>query len=507
MKKGWKHGRILFMTVLFLLLMTAGVQAASLSARSITIPAGTTYTLKVKGAGKSKITWKSSKKSVASVNSKGVVKGVKAGSAKITAKVGKQTLTCNVSVKTPSINAKQVTIEANNTYQLKMNNAGSAKITWASSNKSVVIVSSKGLIKGKKKGTAKITAKLGGKTYTCNVTVRQTPVLNVKALTLTAGGTYQLRLNNASGSVAWSSSSAAVASVSKTGLVKAVKAGSARITARNNKKNYVCTVTVKAPVTQKKTVTTTTTTTVKVPTKTTVTKPAPEPKVTDKTTAGSDTVTTVTAPKTSEEIVLNEILRYRNGTTWASAYSWTDLMRAEKNPAADVLAQKWSEGSPYTNANYYGWEGGIYRGGYGCAGFAFFMSDRAFERLNIQNAGGAIEVGVAKTLLPLATRYDMREYVTASGGRGSRTFRVGDILRTDYNTHSVIILKVDYANGYVIVGEGNYNKSCHWGRKVTLAELGSSGTNVLTRYGDSTKAQILAVRRIRASLPVLRDDK
>ena len=53
------------------------------------------------------------------------------------------------------------------------------KITWTSSKKSVATVSSKGVVKAKKKGTAVIAAKYGKKKLTCKVTVKQ-PVKSIK---------------------------------------------------------------------------------------------------------------------------------------------------------------------------------------------------------------------------------------------------------------------------------------------------------------------------------------
>lgn len=60
--------------------------------------AGKTFRLKVKGTSK-KAKWSSSKKSVATVNSKGRVTALKAGKAKITAKIGKKKLRCTITVK------------------------------------------------------------------------------------------------------------------------------------------------------------------------------------------------------------------------------------------------------------------------------------------------------------------------------------------------------------------------------------------------------------------------
>lgn len=109
-----------------------------------------------------------------------------------------------------------------------------------------------------------------------------------------------------------------------------------------------------------------------------------------------------------------------------------------------AMQSKFPEGMTWTNANGYAWKGGIYSIGYGCAGFAFALSDAAF--------------GNAK-----ATKV----YNTDS-------IRVGDIIRMDNNTHMVIVLSTN-ADG-VIVAEGNYN-----GRFISWAEV-STADWVLTRY-------------------------
>ena len=80
--------------------------------------------------------------------------------------------------------------------------------------------------------------------------------LNKTKLTLRVGKTYKLKLKNNKKKIKWSSSKKKVATVSKTGKVKAKKAGTARITAKVGKKKYVCKVTVKN---KKKTTKTTTT--------------------------------------------------------------------------------------------------------------------------------------------------------------------------------------------------------------------------------------------------------
>ena len=86
-----------------------------LSSKKIVLQVGKTKKLKVKNkpAGV-KVTWKSSKKKVATVSKKGKVKAKKAGKTTITAKVGKKKYKCRVIVRNKTNNVSQnVTKPAN----------------------------------------------------------------------------------------------------------------------------------------------------------------------------------------------------------------------------------------------------------------------------------------------------------------------------------------------------------------------------------------------------------
>ena len=69
-----------------------------------------------------------------------------------------------------------------------------------------------------------------------------TPALSRSAFRLTRGKTRILRLKNASGTVRWTSSNKAVATVTSKGVVKGIKAGSAFIKACYKGKTYKCAV-------------------------------------------------------------------------------------------------------------------------------------------------------------------------------------------------------------------------------------------------------------------------
>lgn len=71
----------------------------------------------------------------------------------------------------PKLNRKKATIAVGGSVKLKLKHA-KKKVRWSSSKKAVASVNKKGRVRGKKPGTAKITAKCAGKKYTCKVTVR-----------------------------------------------------------------------------------------------------------------------------------------------------------------------------------------------------------------------------------------------------------------------------------------------------------------------------------------------
>ena len=121
-----------------------------------------------------KVTFKSSNKKVATINSKGVITGKKAGKAVITVKVGKYTKKLTVKVKKPSFKLvkSSAKLKKGKKTTIKVKAAPVSKVTYKTSNKKVATVNSKGVVTAKKKGTAKITVKCNGITRTFKVTVK-----------------------------------------------------------------------------------------------------------------------------------------------------------------------------------------------------------------------------------------------------------------------------------------------------------------------------------------------
>ena len=152
--------------------ITLNTEAASpkLNKNKISLYVGSSTTLKIKNA-KSKITWKSSNKKVATVSSKGKVTAKKKGTATITAKVSSKTYKCKVTVKNPYLSKTSLTLTEGSTHTLRI--TGTKASSWSSSNKSVATISKKGVITAKKAGTVTITCKgKNKKTYKCSLTVQ-----------------------------------------------------------------------------------------------------------------------------------------------------------------------------------------------------------------------------------------------------------------------------------------------------------------------------------------------
>lgn len=104
MKRNKKILTVIAILLLIVCMVVPVSAAGKINKKKVTLKVGQTLQLKVTGT-KGKVKWKSSKKSVATVSSKGRVKAKKKGSTTITAKVGKKKYTCKVTVKKPATNS------------------------------------------------------------------------------------------------------------------------------------------------------------------------------------------------------------------------------------------------------------------------------------------------------------------------------------------------------------------------------------------------------------------
>src|SRR6266851_2879166 len=214
------------------------------------------------------VTWASSNTAVATVSASGLVTGVAAGSVTITATSeginGTSAITvANVPVASVTVSPAPATLLVGATLQLSAvtkdaagNTLSSRVVTWSSSAPAVATVSASGLVTGVAAGSVTITATSEGINGTSAITVSNVPVASVTVSPapagLLVGATLQLSAvtKDAAGAtlsgrvVTWSSSAPAVATVSASGLVTGVAAGSATITATSEGKSGTATVTV-----------------------------------------------------------------------------------------------------------------------------------------------------------------------------------------------------------------------------------------------------------------------
>lgn len=150
------------------------------------------------------------------------------------------TFTAGVGAASPKLNKTKLTLNVGESYILKVNNyTGSSAIRWKSTDNVKATVSQTGRVVARKAGKVKISAVIGKKSYSCALTIQQ-PVkaisLNKEEMKLTAGESEKLTSKilpstATNKKIRWSSDNTKVATVTSSGKVKAVKAGSALITA------------------------------------------------------------------------------------------------------------------------------------------------------------------------------------------------------------------------------------------------------------------------------------
>lgn len=144
---------------------------AKLNTQKLTIYIGNTKQLKMTGT-KKKIKWTSNKKKIATVTKTGKVKGVKAGKATITAKIGTKKYSCTVTVKDIVINKTSTQLKVGKSINLKV--LGNKKKTiWFSDDAGIAAVDKNGVVTAVNQGVTIINAKTGGKLYCCVVVVKK----------------------------------------------------------------------------------------------------------------------------------------------------------------------------------------------------------------------------------------------------------------------------------------------------------------------------------------------
>ena len=212
-----------------------------LNQTSATLYSGAAVTLSATTNLTGDITWKSSDAKVATVDAKGNVKAVNAGTATITATLGKVSATFTVTVKNPSITAKAdssvIYTKSKTTTKINVVKDGvTGNATFRSSNTKVATVSANGTVKAKKAGKVNITVQVGNYKQVVKITVKKPTMKLVKSSAkLKKGKKVTIKVKAAPVSkVTFKSSNKKVATVSSKGVVKAKKKGTATITVKCN---------------------------------------------------------------------------------------------------------------------------------------------------------------------------------------------------------------------------------------------------------------------------------
>ncbi len=204
------------------------------------------------------VTWASSNPLIATVNSAGLITGISAGAANITATSGSHSATVQVTVTAVPIasltmSPPSATIDPGATVALSVTardaagNVLSGRVpSWSSSNTAIATVSSAGVVTAVQSGTVTVSASVEGKTATATVTVRTPAAGAVASLEVTANAS-SLKVGQSTQAVAtvrdsagtvlsgqlitWKSLDATIATVSPSGFITAVAGGSVAIIA------------------------------------------------------------------------------------------------------------------------------------------------------------------------------------------------------------------------------------------------------------------------------------
>jgi uncharacterized protein YjdB len=214
--------------------------------------------------------WASANESIATVSSSGVVTARKIGTVQVAASTGGRSGLAQITVTAVPVNSIQIapgnkSLLVGESFQFTATTRDASggvltgrPVAWSSNNESVVTVSASGLATALAPGGAIVTATSEGKSSPASVTVAAIPVASVvvqpTTQSLVEGQTAQIRAQPmdvtgkplAGRVVLWSTSNAAVATVTSTGVVTAQSPGNAVITATSEGKSGTSAVTVTA---------------------------------------------------------------------------------------------------------------------------------------------------------------------------------------------------------------------------------------------------------------------
>ena len=201
--------------------------------KNISMDNGSTFQLKAAASTGHGLTYKSSKKSVAAVDEKGLITAKKPGEANITISVDGVSEICKIKVRETKVrlDRTKATLYRKGEITLSVSTNSKTEPKWKSNKSSVATVDNKGNVTAVKHGTATITVTIDGVKATCEILVKQPGVSFPQAeLTLKQGEKICVKAKVSSGNEAvYSSSNTTVATVDEQGNIYACGKGKAYI--------------------------------------------------------------------------------------------------------------------------------------------------------------------------------------------------------------------------------------------------------------------------------------
>ena len=206
--------------------------------KNISMDNGSTFQLKAAASTGHGLTYKSSKKSVAAVDEKGLITAKKPGEANITISVDGVSEICKVKVRETKVrlDRTKATLYRKGEITLSVSTNSKTEPKWKSNKSSVATVDNKGNVTAVKHGTATITVTVDGIRSTCEIMVKQPKVsFEQSELSLKQGEKICLKAKVSSGNEPmYSSSNTTVATVDEEGNIYACGRGKAYIYANED---------------------------------------------------------------------------------------------------------------------------------------------------------------------------------------------------------------------------------------------------------------------------------
>ena len=213
----------------------------------------------LKSLDKDKVDWEIADEAVATVDGDGVITAVGIGETTLTAIYNGKSFNKQIYVVEPRLERASITVEegrgilfglyAESPSGVKCDWSTSENVSWITANTGIAKIQVEDdalIVEGIAEGKTTATATINGKSYTFEIKVIPVISLNYTNKNLDKGETLQLKTNY-TGKINWTSGNTKVATVSTTGLVKAVGYGTTNIMAEVDGLVCSCKITITEP--------------------------------------------------------------------------------------------------------------------------------------------------------------------------------------------------------------------------------------------------------------------